>query len=156
MSNAPAFQDLIPNNHCFGCGPGNTHGLQIKSYWAGEDESVCDFAPSAHHSAGPERYLNGGIIATVIDCHAIGTAIAKAYRMEGREIGEGELIWFVTGKLDVSYRRPVEIAAGVSLRAQVLEAKEKKITLACQLYSGDEVCAESDVVAVRVGGAWFA
>ncbi len=155
MPSSPAFQDLIPHNHCFGCGPGNEHGLQIKSYWDGEDVSVCDYMPAPHHSAGPLRYLNGGITATLIDCHSIGTAIAKAYQMEGREIGEGETIWFVTGKLDVSYRAPVEIAAGVSLRAKVIEAREKKITLSCELSSAGTLCAVADVVAVRVGGAWF-
>ncbi|MFV8816914.1 PaaI family thioesterase [Haliea sp. E17] len=155
MQGNPAFQDLIPNNHCFGCGPDNHNGLRIKSYWSGEDESVCHFSPASFHSAGPERYLNGGIIATVIDCHCVGTAIAKAYQMEGREIGAGETIWFVTGKLDVSYRAPVEIAAGASLKATVTEARENKISLDCQLSSGGVLCAQGLVIAVRVGGAWF-
>ena len=31
--NELAFQDLIPDNHCYGCGPHNAHGLRIKSYW---------------------------------------------------------------------------------------------------------------------------
>ncbi len=31
-----ALQDLISHNHCYGCGPDNPDGLQIKSYWDGE------------------------------------------------------------------------------------------------------------------------
>jgi len=65
-----AFQELIQGNHCWGCGTLNPRGLQIKSYWSGE-ESVCKFQPQAHHMAGPPHVLNGGIIATVINCHGI-------------------------------------------------------------------------------------
>ena len=37
-----AFQDYYPDDvsHCYGCGRLNPDGLQIKSYWEGE-ESVC-------------------------------------------------------------------------------------------------------------------
>jgi hypothetical protein len=58
-----AFQDLIPDNLCYGCGPHNQGGLRIKSYWEG-DESICVYRPERHHSAGPPQFLNGGIIAT--------------------------------------------------------------------------------------------
>ena len=40
-----AFQDLIPGNGCYGCGPANPHGLRIKSVWEG-DEAVCVYRPS--------------------------------------------------------------------------------------------------------------
>ena len=41
-----AFQDYYPDqtNYCYGCGRLNEYGLQIKSYWDG-DEAVCDPAP---------------------------------------------------------------------------------------------------------------
>src|SRR4030095_4558373 len=32
-----AFQDQIPNNFCYGCGPGNPVGLHIRSIWAGNE-----------------------------------------------------------------------------------------------------------------------
>jgi hypothetical protein len=40
-----AFQDHYPEEYrkCYGCGPDNEHGLQIKSYWDG-DESVAVFS----------------------------------------------------------------------------------------------------------------
>ena len=39
-----AFQDHYPNNfaQCYGCGRLNEQGLQIKSYWDG-DETVCEY-----------------------------------------------------------------------------------------------------------------
>jgi len=149
------FQDLIPNNHCFGCGKENQDGLQIKSYWVGENESECVFSPSSHHSAGPMHYLNGGVISTIIDCHCVCTAIAKGYQMHGRDIGQGEMIWFATGKLEVSFLKPVSIDKKVVLKATIIEAKETKITLQCQLISNHEVCAESHVIAVKVPNTWF-
>ncbi|MBW3698433.1 PaaI family thioesterase [Vibrio sp. T187] len=149
------FQDSIPHNHCYGCGPNNEHGLQIKSHWEQDDVSVCIFHPSPHHSAGPTHYLNGGIISTIIDCHCVCTAIAKGYQMAGRDIGCGESIWFATGQLNVSFKQPVAIDQAVLLRARVTEAKENKITLSCQLMSEGKICVESELVAVKVPSSWF-
>ena len=150
-----AFQDLIPDNHCFGCGPRNSNGLRIKSVWSRSDESVCRFTPSPAHSAGPTGYLNGGIMATIIDCHCVCTAIANGYRTAGRNIGEGERIWFATGGLEIRYRLPVAIDQLVTLKARVKEAMTKKTVLECTLHSRDQLCAEAKVVAVRVPSRWF-
>jgi acyl-coenzyme A thioesterase PaaI-like protein len=150
------FQDKIPGNHCFGCGPQNPKGLRIKSYWSGEKTSECRFMPSPHHSAGPLQYLNGGIIATIIDCHCVCTAIAQRYRDEGREVGEGEKIWYVTGALELSYKKPVLLNREVLLKATVAETTEKKTVLKCTLFSQGEACVESSLVAIRVPRDWYA
>src|SRR5262249_56130998 len=73
-----AFQDQIPDNFCYGCGPGNPVGLRIRSIWAG-DEALCVFQPARYHAAGPRHILNGGIIATLIACHPVRTAISPPY-----------------------------------------------------------------------------
>ena len=152
-----AFQDRIPGNHCFGCGPGNERGLRIKSRWADAqgvgDESVCRYRPEPHQAAGPLGFLNGGILATLIDCHAVCTAIADAYRRAGRELGQGELIWYVTGSLAVDYRRPTPIGDEVVVRARLAGVEDRKTRLECRLSSGGELCAEGRVLAVRVGPA---
>lgn len=153
-----AFQDRIPGNRCYGCGPLNEQGLQIKSYWEGENESICRFAPSPHHAAGPLHFLNGGIIATIIDCHCVCTAIAWAYRAAGREIGAGETIWYATAALEVSYKRPVRIDREILLKAKVLGTGDKKVVLNCLLYSPlqeEPPCAEARVVAVRTPLSWL-
>lgn len=153
---AEAFQDRIPHNGCFGCGPENAGGLRLKSYWAeGGGEAVSQFLPQPHMSAGPPQYLNGGIIATIIDCHAVCTAIADAYRREGRAIGEGDVIWYVTGRLDVSYRQPVPIDEPVQLRAAVASTTATKSIVSCRLLSGGQLCATAEVVAVRVPPGWL-
>ncbi len=156
MTQPIAFQDRIPNNHCFGCGSLNHNGLQIKSYWESGDTAICEYQPLAFHAAGPTHLLNGGIIATVIDCHTVCTAMAHAYRQVGREIGEGELIWYVTGKLEVNYLAPVPIDHPIVLRATVDSFTAKKTVLSCELTSSGVPCARAHVVAVHVPNDWFA
>ena len=152
--NAIAFQDLIADNYCFGCGADNPEGLQIKSFWDGETESICRYQPEVRHAAGPRHILNGGVIATLIDCHCVCTAIAHAYRLENREIGSAPGVWYVTGSLRINYLRPSLIASPVELRATIIEVSNKKTQLSCNLLSRGKVCAEADVLAIRVPPEW--
>lgn len=149
-----AFQDQICDNLCFGCGPSNPIGLRIKSYWSGERESVCTYVPEKHHNAGPDVYVNGGIIATIIDCHAVCITIADAYRREGREIGTGENTWFATGSLSVKYIRPTPIDTPVLLKAQISETGDRKTVVKCSAFSDGIECASAEVVAVRESKEW--
>ncbi|HET7825761.1 MAG TPA: PaaI family thioesterase [Anaeromyxobacter sp.] len=152
MSTA-AIQDLIPHNRCWGCGTLNPRGLRIKSYVEG-DEAVCRFQPSRDFMAGPEHVLNGGIIATVIDCHSVCLAVADAYQAAGRPLGSEPLLWCVTASLQVDYLAPTPIDAPVELRARVTERKGRKHVVECTLSSGGRECARAEVIAVDVGDAW--
>lgn len=144
-----AFQDEMSGNRCWGCGNANDNGLQIKSYWSG-DEAVCSWQPKAYHNAGPPHVLNGGIIATLMDCHCGWTAIAAAYRKEGREMNTQPSIWYATASLNVKYLRPTPMDKDVVLRAQIKEATEKKAIVTCSLFAKGQECAVGEVVAVRV------
>ena len=75
-----AIQDRMPRNHCYGCGADNPDGLQIKSYWQ-DDECVCTYSPRPEQCAGPLQDLYGGTIASLIDCHSVGTAVVKRWRI---------------------------------------------------------------------------
>lgn len=152
---AVAFQDQIPNNHCFGCGPDNTHGLRIKSYWEGED-AVCTYHASPHQNAGTPEFLNGGIIATLVDCHSICTAVADAYRREGRAIGTYPLVWYVTGSLTVHYLQPTPIDQPVTLQARIIRTEGKKTQVHCTMACVDDECVTAEVLAVRVSESWTA
>jgi acyl-coenzyme A thioesterase PaaI-like protein len=148
-----AIQDLIPGNHCFGCGPENPDGMQIKSYWDGE-VSVCEYMPRPEQCAGPTQYLYGGAIASLIDCHCVCTAIANYYEVDGHAVGEGPHIWCVTGRLSVNYLKPTLIDRPVELRAFISECGEKKTILACTVYSDGVATAEGEVIAIRVPASW--
>lgn len=145
-----AFQDYYNDEHstCYGCGRLNPHGLQIKSYWDG-DESVCRFSPAPHHTAVP-GYVYGGLIASVIDCHGTGTAAAAAYRAAGRPMGTGPDIRFVTASLHVDYLRPTPIDAPMELRGKIKEIKGRKVIVSITVSSKGEVCARGEVVAVQM------
>ena len=148
-----SFQEQMEGNNCWGCGSLNEHGLRIKSYWSG-DESVCTWEPRSYHSAGPPGILNGGIIASIADCHCICTAIATAYREENRKIGSEPLSWYATGSLRITYRSPTPINGPVTLRAHIIERTDRKTTLGCSLVAGEKECASAEVVAVRVPPEW--
>lgn len=149
-----AFQDLIPNNHCFGCGPHNPHGLQIKSHWLAENLSLCSFDADPHHCSAPLDTINGGIVASVIDCHAVGTAVAACYRADGREPGSEPAILCVTGQLNIRYLKPARIDTPLRVTARVVELGSKKIRLTCEAHSGELLCAQAEVLAIRVPADW--
>ena len=148
------FQDKLTGNMCYGCGASNKQGLQIKSFWDG-NESVCVFKPKTHHSAMPPDIMNGGTIATLIDCHCICTSIADAYREEGRDIGEEPTIWYATGFLKVNYRKPTPIDGPVTIRAKIVEKKPKTTLFVAELFSHKQVLTcDGEVLAVRVPDEW--
>ncbi len=145
-----AFQDYYPDHfsHCYGCGRLNEFGLQIKSYWDGE-ESVCTIQPRSYHIAIP-GYVYGGFIASIIDCHCIGTAAAATYRAEGREMGTEPSLRFVTAALHVDYLRPTPLGVPLEVRGIVKEIKGKKVVVAATVSANGEICARGEVVAVRM------
>jgi len=150
-----AFQDQLPHNHCFGCGPDNPHGLCIKSYWAGEDQSVAHFSPRPWHCAGPKHFVNGGILATIIDCHCVCTAMAAAYRDAGREIGSPPGLHYATARLETEYRRPTPIDAELALHARIVARTETTYVLCCELSAREKTCVSARVEAIRVPESWI-
>lgn len=154
MTTAPAFQDQIPHNHCFGCGPNNSHGFRIKSFWSGDNEATCHFTPQPHHCAGPTRFVYGGLVASIIDCHAVCTAIADAHRRAGRTLGSEPMMMFATARLEVNYKKPVPIERDMLVKALIEEAGPRKTVLHAEVWSGDELCAEGRVIAVNMGDTW--
>jgi acyl-coenzyme A thioesterase PaaI-like protein len=148
--NQKAFQDDYPDelSHCYGCGRLNEHGLQLKSYWDGE-ETVAVFQPKPYHIAIP-GYVYGGLIASLIDCHATGTAAAAMVRQEGRKMHTEPSLRFVTASLQVDYVRPTPLGVPLEVRGSVKEIKGRKVVVSATVSANGEVCAEGKVVAVQM------
>jgi acyl-coenzyme A thioesterase PaaI-like protein len=144
-----SFQDQGSVSHCHGCGADNQRGLQIKSFWDGDD-AVATWKAQAHHCGGNKDIVNGGIIATLIDCHSLNLAIAHAYRAERRTIGSAPLIGYVTGNLNVSYLKPTPINEALELRARIAKVEGRKAWVSCTLSAGGEVRATGEVLGIRV------
>ena len=143
-----AFQDTYPDDlsHCYGCGRLNEHGLQLKSFWDG-DETVAVVTPKSYHTAIP-GFVYGGLLASVIDCHGTGTASAAAYRAEKREMGSPPPLRFVTASLHVDFLRPTPIEGPLEVRGRVKEIKPRKVIVLVEVSAAGKVCAKGEVVAV--------
>ena len=126
----PSFQDQGAVPFCFGCGADNDNGLQIKSHWDGA-EAVAEWQPQAHHCGGRKHFVNGGIIATLIDCHSLNLAIAHAYRSENRPIGSAPRIGYVTANLNIDYLQPTPLDELLTLRAGIVKLPDEGLG---QLY----------------------
>lgn len=149
MTETP-FQDYYPEffAQCYGCGRLNKDGLQIKSFWDG-DETVCIFHPRSYHTAIP-GYVYGGLIASLIDCHSTGTAAAAAYRAQGRAMDSEPALRFLTASLHVEYLRPTPIDGQLEIRSQIKEIKGRKVVVESTLSAKGEICARGQVVAVQI------
>jgi len=150
-----ALQDQLPHNNCFGCGPHNEGGLNLKSYWTGQGSSLARFTPSPHHCSAPMHFVNGGIIATLIDCHSICTAWAAAFVDEGRPIGSEPGCFVATGKLEVVYKRPTPMDVVLELEAVINERLERGYLVTCNLSAKGKLCAVGLVTAVPVPADWM-
>ena len=113
------------------------------------------FVPQAHHCAAPRHFVNGGIIATLIDCHCICTATAAAYDRAGRPIGSDPPIYLATAQLSIRYPRPAPIAGPLLLTAEITAAEATRFTVACTLEAQGKICATGEVVAVEVSPTWM-
>ena len=145
-----AFQDYYDDSvsQCYGCGRLNEYGLQIKSYWDG-DEAVCHFPPQPYHTAIP-GYVYGGLLASLVDCHATGAASAAAYRQAGRAMGTEPAFRYVTGTLTVKYLKPTPIDANLELRARVTEIKDRRAKVEVGLYAHGQKTVEGEVVVFQM------
>jgi len=154
MSEKP-IQDFYPDNvsYCYGCGRLNERGLQIKSYWLG-DEAVCTYQPRPEHIAIP-GYVYGGLIASLIDCHCTGTAAAASYHAAGRTMDTLPAFRFVTASLKVDYLKPTPLGVPLEVRARVIEIKGRKVVMEATLSAQGQVCARGEVVAVQAPPGMF-
>jgi acyl-coenzyme A thioesterase PaaI-like protein len=143
------FQDYYSDwgGRCYGCGPYNELGLQIKSYWD-DDESVCYYTPKPYHTS-VAGFVYGGLLASLIDCHSTATAAAAAYRKAQRPMDSLPELRFVTASLHVDYLKPTPIDGEMVLRGTIEEISERKVVVATVLMVEDRLCAKGRVIAVK-------
>jgi acyl-coenzyme A thioesterase PaaI-like protein len=144
-----AVQDFYPDDfaHCYGCGRLNAHGYHLRTWWEG-DETVTRFNPEAHHIAMP-GFVYGGLLASLLDCHAMATAAAATLRRDEREIGDVPSPRFVTAMLHVDFLRPTPIGHELEIRGVVDELGERKVKVNARVVVGGETTVRATAVAVR-------
>jgi acyl-coenzyme A thioesterase PaaI-like protein len=129
---------------CFGCGPKNTKGLQIKSFTEG-DQVICIWQPQPHHEAF-EGILNGGIVGALFDCHANWTA---AYHLMKRNQTDTPPCT-VTAEFSVQLLKPTPTKNPIKLIAKVADSNERKAVIEADLLADNECCAKFRGVFVAV------
>jgi hypothetical protein len=146
-----ALQDLAaPDGVCFGCGPKNKQGLQIKSYWDKDNVHVLmQYLPGAHYAGWPSL-VYGGLIGCLIDCHSNWTAMAYHYRAEGREPDTLPRIDCVTSTLGIKFIKPTPLGVLLTLKARVEGKVSRKTRVLCEVYASDILTALGDSIFVRV------
>ncbi len=145
---SPAIQDSYPEDfaHCYGCGRLNPDGLQLKTRWDG-DETIARFTPRPRDIAVP-GFVYGGLIASLIDCHAMGTASAAAERAAGRRIGDAAAPRYVTASLHVDYLKPTPHGPELVLHGRIARQSERKFVVFVTVSAGGTITARGEVVAV--------
>ncbi len=145
-----AIQDTYPDElaHCYGCGRLNDRGLHLRTFWDG-DETVTRYTPEAWHIAIP-GYVNGGLLASLLDCHGTGTAAAAAYRAEGREMGSPPLRRFVTASLKVDYLKPTPLGVELEARGRATSVQGRKVVVEARILAAGQVTVKGEIVAVEM------
>jgi len=142
-----AIQDLYPEFavHCFGCGRENRTGHHLKSFWRG-NEAVAHFLPRSDQLSLP-GFVYGGLLASLVDCHAMATAAADAAVRRGIDFAVGALPRFVTGTLQVKYSSPTPIGVELELRGRVRDSSERKTVVEVAVSAAGVVTASGEVIA---------
>jgi acyl-coenzyme A thioesterase PaaI-like protein len=109
-----------PHSRCFGCGPANSEGLQIKSYVEGE-KVIATFRPAAYFLAF-ENVLCGGICGLILDCHSNWTASYALMTNNGLESPPCT----VTAEFSVKLRKPTPMDQLLTLEAIAIEVTDRK------------------------------
>ena len=139
---------FAPAGRCFGCGPANPVGLHVSSHPSEADSAVlvARFVPAREHEAFA-GVVNGGILGTLLDCHANWTAAWHLMRTRGVDRPPTT----VTLEYAVRMRRPTPSDRPIDLRAWVVDAADDRATVECELASDDVVTAagRGTFVAVR-------
>jgi acyl-coenzyme A thioesterase PaaI-like protein len=143
-----AIQDFYPDDfsHCYGCGKLNAAGYRIRTLWDG-DETLTRFTPQSHHIALP-GFVYGGLVAALIDCHAMATASGAALRAGGHAIGEVPSPRYVTAQLNVTYLKPTPLGHELEIRGRVKESTARKTLVEVSVSAAGVVTAKGEVVAV--------
>jgi acyl-coenzyme A thioesterase PaaI-like protein len=131
-------QSLYPSVTCFGCGPANADGLQLRSYREGTI-TVAEFTPRPEHDNG-FGFVNGGIIATVLDCHGASVVMWESAERNW-QAAAGAPLPFITAGFEVRFLRPTPLGPTLRLVASPDRVDEQEIIVRSDLELDDKIRA---------------
>lgn len=110
-------------NRCFGCGPANPGGLHLEFFLA-EDHSVVSLPVISNNYEGPQGYVHGGVIATLLD-----ETMSKAIRARGHIA--------MTRHLEIDYLRPVPSGVTLRLEGRLTRNEGRKIWAEARILNAE-------------------
>jgi uncharacterized protein (TIGR00369 family) len=120
------------DGHCFGCGPLNDEGLRMK-FEHGPDNSVAEFVVSDRYQSW-SGMVHGGVMALMLD-EAVGWAAWHAGHPG------------VTGRLQVSYRRPLRLGEPVRVVGKVDRTRRTLVYASAYIESRQDGSRIADATA---------
>jgi hypothetical protein len=94
--------------------------------------------------------MYGGTVASLIDCHSMWTAIAFAHKAEDRAVGSDPPLFYVTGKLSVTFNKPTPLSELLLIKGWVDGDIGRKVNVVCELGPRNGITATGLVTAVRM------
>ena len=135
MSKKAVQDEYAPSSICFGCGPSNKEGFQIKSYRT-DDGLEMEFECEEKHQAFP-GVINGGVIGSLIDCHGNWTAAIAIMDKNGLD----EPQCTVTAQYEVKLNRPTPFGPKLILKSRVLGLQTDRAEVIIELKAEGKTCA---------------
>lgn len=124
-------------DRCFGCGPANPHGLQLRFALSPSGKSyACEFELD-NSFVGPPGHAHGGIIATILD-----EAMGKANKLKNKVA--------LTRRMHIEYIRPVPLGQPLAVEGRVVRVNGRA------LYNRAELRTIKGEVLARSRGTFVA
>jgi len=124
---------------CYGCGDLNPLGLHLHFTMTDDGRAEAPFVAQLMHQGYP-GFVHGGLVTTLLD-EAMGWAT----------YGNG--IWALTGKLELSFRKPVPVNERLMVRAGITRDRGRIIEAVATLHDETGVLlAEAKGVLFRASG----
>lgn len=127
------FVDRIRRHYddgCFACGRDNPIGLHLDDFALDDGVVSARFVPRKEYR-GAGVILHGGVAATALDEMLVWAGILT------------EKVMSVTGRLEIRYRKPLEVGERVIVRSRVDELRGRRMTASGELLVGEEVRAQA-------------
>ena len=137
-------EEYAQKSICYGCGPLNKNGLQIKSYRSDKGLDLW-FKPKAEHQAFP-GVVNGGIIGTIFDCHGNWTAAISIFDNQNLSRFPST----VTANFSVNLLRPTPFGKTLYFTGETQTLSKNKAEVEMNLYVGKLHCASGKGLFVAV------
>lgn len=123
------FVDRIRRHYddgCFACGRDNPIGLHLDDFDLVDREVSARFTPRPDYR-GAGDVLHGGVAATALDEMLVWAGILT------------EKVMTVTGRLELRYRKPLQVSDELIVRSRVDELRGKRMTASGELVVDNDV-----------------